>query len=741
MQSNRLLSLAILLVLSTSASFAASPTIMGCQILPADNVWNTPITGLPVHQSSNTWVSNIGGGTGIHMDFGSAKWEGKAIGIPYNIISGAKEQKQSFNFLYNDDSDAGPYPINSAFKIEEGTDRHLISLDKDTCKLYEIFNARKEAGVWQGDSGAIFDLNSNAFRPIGLTSADAAGLPILPGLVRYEEVESGEIKHAIRFTVEKTNSFIWPGTHLTSGRPGILTSQTPMGARFRLKADYDISKFDPSVQVILKAMKTYGIINADNGGNWFVSGVPDARWKDNLLASLSTIKGNAFEAVDESCMMVSPDSGQANFSKCNGVGKERVVTAVGAGSNAAAAPVPRIGGCGIFPANNVWNTPVDALPIHPKSSAWIANIGGGTSVHTDFAAGKWEGKEIGIPYNFIDAAKDPKYSFNFLYQEDSDVGPYPFGATSHIEEGSDHHYIALDKNNCKLYEIFNARKEAGVWQGDSGAIFDLNSNAMRPMGLTSADAAGLPILPGLVRYDEVAAGEINHAIRFTAEKTMSYLWPGSHLTSSIPGKLNDYQPPLGARLRLKKDYDISKFDPALQVILKAMKTYGIILADNGANWYLSGVPDARWNDDILSGIDRLRGSAFEVVDQSCMMINANSYQADLSKCGVAPRERDVTPPVVVTPPTASACKYTLSMESKNFSAAGGIDSVTVATTKTGTASCEWAAKSNAAWIPIYVQMLKGEKRVIFAIARNKTGVSRAGSLTIAGQTFNVTQDK
>jgi hypothetical protein len=656
------------------------------------------------------------------MDFAAGKWEGVAIGIPYNVISASKEPKQKFNFLYNDESDVGPYPVNSSFRIEEGEDHHLLSLDKETCKLYEIFNARNEKG-WKGDSGAIWDLKSNAFRPIDWTSADAAGLPILPGLVRYDEVAAGVINHAIRFTIQATNSYIWPGTHLTSGEPGKLTSRPPMGARFRLREDYDISQFDPKIQVILKAMKTYGIINADNGGNWFVSGVPDPRWNDELLSSLKKVTGSAFEAVDASCMMIAPDSGKANLSKCPVVSQTPTPPIT---KDKPTVNVPNLAdtGCTVFPADNVWNTPIDKLPVHANSKNWVPNIGGGTSLHLDFGAEKWEGNEIGIPYNVLNASREPKVPFNFLYSDESDAGPYPVGVNPRIEQGSDHHLITLDKETCKVYEIFNASNDNG-WQGDSGAIWDLKSNAMRPISWTSADAAGLPILPGLIRYEEVAALDIKHALRFTAEKTNGYVWPGSHLTSGEPGVLNAFQPPLGARFRLKASYDISQFDPYSQAILKAMKTYGIILADNGGDWYLSGTPDSRWNDEVLHDVFiRIKGAAFEAVDESCMMVSPNSAQADLSKCAIAPaKER---------------CSYGLSKTTKSFKATGGIDAVDV---KLGDSSCTWTARSNASWLPIYVQAEKNTQRVIYAVAKNKTGAPRSGTVTIAGKTFTVKQAK
>ena len=187
-------------------------------------------------------------------------------------------------------------------------------------------------------------------------------------------------------------------------------------------------------------------------------------------------------------------------------------------------------------------------------------------------------------------------------------------------------YLSLDQDNCLLYELFAAYpQQDNSWTAGSGAIFDLNSHDLRPDGWTSADAAGLPILPGLVRYDEVAAGEINHAIRFTAQTTQrAYLWPARHFASSVT---DTNYPPMGLRLRLKADYDISGFSPEIQVILTAMKTYGIILADNGSNWYISGVPDDRWDNDMLHELDVVQGSDFEAVDVSGLMIDSDSGQA------------------------------------------------------------------------------------------------------------------
>ena len=287
------------------------PTMAGCPLNPADSIWNARVDQLPVHARSGAWITSIGGGDHVHMDFGSGTWDGGAIGIPFNVVAGSSVTKYNVDFYYPDESDAGPYPIPSNPNIEHGGDHHILTLDTETCTLYEIYDASFSGGQWSGGSGAIFDLNSNTLRPDGWTSADAAGLPILPGLIRYDEILAGQINHAIRFTINSTNSYIWPGRHLTSGTPGVLTNTPPMGARFRLKSNYNISGFSPEMQVILQAMKTYGIILADNGSDWYMSGAPDERWDNDMLHTLDVLTGNDFEAVDVSGLMIDPDSGQA----------------------------------------------------------------------------------------------------------------------------------------------------------------------------------------------------------------------------------------------------------------------------------------------------------------------------------------------------------------------------------------------------------------------------------------------
>ncbi len=286
-----------------------SPLVGGCPVFPADNFWNVPIDNLPVHTRSSDWIESIGRDTGFHMDFGSGEWDGGPIGIPFDIVSASQNQTYRLDFYYPDESDAGPYPIPESPAVEWGSDHHILIVETDDCGLYEIYDASLNEGDWSGGSGAIWDLNSNDLRPADWTSADAAGLPILPGLARYDEILNGDIRHALRFTAESTNGYIWPARHLTSGETGLITSIAPMGARFRLKKSYDISGFPHEMQTLLQAMKTYGIILADNGSDWYVSGAPDPRWDNDMLHLLDVLTGDNFEAVDASSLMIDSNSG------------------------------------------------------------------------------------------------------------------------------------------------------------------------------------------------------------------------------------------------------------------------------------------------------------------------------------------------------------------------------------------------------------------------------------------------
>jgi hypothetical protein len=295
------------------AGNAYGQQIGNCPVLPADNIWNTPVDTLTVLANSTSMVNTIGASRGFHADFGAGIWDGGPIGIPFVTVRGTQIAYPA-SFLYADESDPGPYAIPLNAPIEGGSaatgDRHAIAVDTDNCRLYELYRAFPQSSAWTADSGAIYDLRSNALRAATWTSADAAGLPIMPGLVTYDEVQSGEIRHAIRFTAPQSRrEFVWPARHYASSLTG--TQYPRMGERFRLKASFDITPYPADVQVILRAMKKYGIILADNGSAWYVSGTPDVRWNDDNLHTLSQLFGSNFEAVDATVLRISPDSGAA----------------------------------------------------------------------------------------------------------------------------------------------------------------------------------------------------------------------------------------------------------------------------------------------------------------------------------------------------------------------------------------------------------------------------------------------
>jgi len=287
----------------------------------------------------------------------------------------------------------------------------------------------------------------------------------------------------------------------------------------------------------------------------------------------------------------------------------------------AAAPAPTLGGCPVFPATNPWNVRVDKLPVAPDSATLVRSIGLDTAVHADFGSGLWDGSRIGIPYVVVRGKTMPKSRVRFDYAGESDKGPYPIptnvpieGAPAHANAG-DRHALIVDRDTCKLYELYALRREGGRWAAGSGAIWSLRANAVRPAGWTSADAAGLPILPGLARWDgDAATGHINHALRFTAERTRrAYVYPARHYASDSG---DASLPPMGLRVRLKANVDISRLPSQARIVAQAMKLYGMILADNGSSWYVTGAPSPRWSNDQLHALGALHGSDFEVVDTS-----------------------------------------------------------------------------------------------------------------------------
>jgi hypothetical protein len=294
---------------------------------------------------------------------------------------------------------------------------------------------------------------------------------------------------------------------------------------------------------------------------------------------------------------------------------------------------PTVGSCPVFPADNIWNTPINRLPVDPRSRQYVASIGADKNLHPDFGAGMNDGAPIGIPFTVV-PMKEPKVKIVFrkFGDEDpaideSDPGPYPIPRNAPIEGGpksqDDRHVIVVQEGSCTLFELYKAVPNAdGSWSAVGAARFDLEGQELRPDGWTSADAAGLPIFPGLVRAEEIAAGEIKHALRFTAPRTQKkYLWPARHFASA---STDEALPPLGQYFRLRANFDISKFAKTNQIILRALQTYGMILADNGSSWFLSGAPHASWNDDQLRELKQIKGSDFEAVDVSSLRESADS---------------------------------------------------------------------------------------------------------------------
>ena len=279
-----------------------------------------------------------------------------------------------------------------------------------------------------------------------------------------------------------------------------------------------------------------------------------------------------------------------------------------------------------FTPSNLWNTDISSAPVDPNSTAIINFIGSSVGLHPDFGSGQYAGSDIGIPYVVVDGAQSP-VAINFTaYGSESDPGPMPVPANAPIEgdpnPSGDRHVLVLDNSTCFIYELYNSYPNSnGSWNADSAAVWDLLSDEQRPYTWTSADAAGLPIFPGLARYDEVAAGAIPHALRFTLPySTAAFTPPASHWAST---STNAYAAPMGIRLRLKSSYNISGFSTNNQVILNALKKYGMIMADNGSAMYISGAPDSRWDNNDLHNLSSVPASAFEVVQISPLYTSAN----------------------------------------------------------------------------------------------------------------------
>ena len=278
--------------------------------------------------------------------------------------------------------------------------------------------------------------------------------------------------------------------------------------------------------------------------------------------------------------------------------------AVAAAPAAAPPHLPGAPKCPVFPAGNAWNQRVDQRPVAADSARLIATIGASTGLHPDF------GTIYGIPYVVVGKGT-PRSKVSFDYADESDRQGYPIPASPPIENASDRHILMVDRDACRLYELYAAEHRAGGWHAGSGAIWNLRSNQLRPKGWTSADAAGLPILPGLARYDEVKRGAIRHALRFTVPDTRrAYIYPARHFASSDDAKA---LPPMGLRVRLKASFDVSGFPRQARIVLVALKRYGMILADNGSPWFITGTPSKLWNDDALHSLNQVHGSDLEVV--------------------------------------------------------------------------------------------------------------------------------
>jgi hypothetical protein len=325
-----------------------------------------------------------------------------------------------------------------------------------------------------------------------------------------------------------------------------------------------------------------------------------------------------------------------------------LAAAVCATGPADAGPPPGAEGCPVFPADNAWHADVSTLPVHAQSGAWILAMGGpARRLHPDFGP-SGEATPYGIPYEVVDAAH-AKVDFTFDYADESDPGPYPFGPDVPVEPGSDHHALMVDKDACRLYELYAV--DAAAHHAGSGAVFDLRSNALRPAGWTSADAAGLPVFAGLLRRDEVLAGDVDHAVRVTASRTSrAYLWPARHYASVNP---DPSLPPMGAWFRMKAGYDVSRFSPTTQVILRAFKKHGLIVADNGSDWFFTGSADDGWESSVMDELKSITADAFEAVDASSLMVSPDSGQARQPSAPPSTTTTTTARPPVTLPPTVT----------------------------------------------------------------------------------------
>ena len=296
--------LAAVLFTGASARALRLPAARHCPVFPANNAWNQRVDKLPVSANSAQLISSIGLDSPVHADFGSGKWDGGPIGIPFDVVS-RKTARHHVSFEYADESNRVRYPIPRHVHIEGGAhatgDRHAILVDKSSCRLYELYDLRHAGHGWTAGSGAVWNLRSNHLRPAGWTSADAAGLPIFPGLARWDEAKRGVIDHALRFTAAETRrAYVYPARHYASSSND--ASLPPMGLRVRLKASVNVASFPKQARIVLRALQRYGMILADNGSPWYISGAPSSHWSNDALHTLGRLTGTDFEVVDTSSL-------------------------------------------------------------------------------------------------------------------------------------------------------------------------------------------------------------------------------------------------------------------------------------------------------------------------------------------------------------------------------------------------------------------------------------------------------
>jgi hypothetical protein len=385
----------------------------------------------------------------------------------------------------------------------------------------------------------------------------------------------------------------------------------------------------PTITGINPASTNIGNFTLTVTGGKFVSGATVLLNGSALSTAVNsstqlTATGNVANAGNYSVSVQNPDPGGSTSSSVNltvnGATQASSCSGMSLGQGAS------LNGFRPFPDDNLWNKDVSASPVDANSNAIISFIGTGAGVHADFGAGQYQGSTIGIPYTVVGVQQSLTLIDYQAYGDESDPGPMPISLSAPIEGypnpgTGDRHVLVLDNVNCFLYELFSSYPQSAAWNADSGAVWDLTADEQRPWTWTSADAAGLPIFPGLVRYDEVAAGRIPHAIRFTVSKSKAAMTPpASHWAGN---STDPNAPPMGMRLRLKASFNASSYSAANQVILAAMKKYGLILADNGSSMYISGAPDDRWDNNDLHNLGNLKASDFEVVQITPLYTSAN----------------------------------------------------------------------------------------------------------------------